>query len=163
KQLSWSEALMHADTLGVASVEVSSSQKTSPEVPKNFDYHLQNGERGAVNYRLRELNQQVGAYRVEHMGADPAAWRSAFEFGKAVSTTLMIVGEDAPLDALDKLSEEFGISIAVASHKDPKALVASLASHSKRIGIEADLGGWMHENVKPVDGLAVVKDRLMAV
>src|SRR6267154_928528 len=31
KQLTWSDALVHADTLGLASIEASSSQKTSPE------------------------------------------------------------------------------------------------------------------------------------
>lgn len=163
KQLTFSEALVHADTLGVTTVEASSTQKTSPEVPKNLDFHLQTGERAAVNYRLREMNQQIGAYRVDNLGADVASWRSAFDFAKAVNVPLMIVPEQAPLADLDKLAEESGLSVAVESKKDPKGLVAALASRSKRIGIAADLGGWMHENIAPVDGLALVKDRLMAV
>src|SRR5215475_4553288 len=32
KQLTWSEALTKADTLGVASIEVSSTQRVSPEI-----------------------------------------------------------------------------------------------------------------------------------
>src|SRR5438105_1874061 len=96
KQLSWSEALVHADTLGVASVEASSMQKTSPEVPKPFDYRLQAGERTAVAYRMRELNQQIGAYRVEGAVADAVAWRNTFEFAKAVNAGLMIVPEQSP-------------------------------------------------------------------
>src|SRR5690242_9949879 len=38
KQLTFSEALTKADSLGVASVEASNLQKVSHEVPKNLDY-----------------------------------------------------------------------------------------------------------------------------
>jgi type 1 glutamine amidotransferase/sugar phosphate isomerase/epimerase len=163
KQLSFSEALVHADTLGVATVEASSSQKTSPEVPKNLDYRLQTGERAAVNYRLREMNQQIGAYRIDNIGSDAGAWRSAFDFAKAVNVQLVIVSEPSPLAEIDKLAEELGINVAVESRRDPKSVVAALAGLGKRMGVAADLGGWMHQNIKPVDGLAIVKDRLMAV
>jgi hypothetical protein len=108
RQLSWSEALAHADTLGVASVEVSSTQKTSPEVPKNFDYRLHSGERGAVNYRLRELNQQIGAYRVENLGSDAAAWKNTFDFAKTVNVQLMIVPEPSSLADLERRCGGFG-------------------------------------------------------
>src|SRR5215831_16694445 len=85
RQLSWSEALAKADTLGVASVEVSSGQKVSPEVPKLFDYRLQAGERAAILHRMRELNQQIGLYRVENAGPDESTRRKMFEFAKAVN------------------------------------------------------------------------------
>src|SRR5271165_2044130 len=38
KQLTFSEALVHADTLLVTCVEASSTQTVSPEVPKMLDY-----------------------------------------------------------------------------------------------------------------------------
>src|SRR5882724_5235627 len=47
RQLTWSEALENADTLGVTGVEASSAQKVSAEVPKPLDYNLQTGERAA--------------------------------------------------------------------------------------------------------------------
>jgi type 1 glutamine amidotransferase/sugar phosphate isomerase/epimerase len=163
KQLSWSEALVKADLLGVASVEVSSTQKTSPEVPKSFDYRLQTGERAAVNHRLRELNQQIGAYRVDNIGSDESSRRKVFEFAKAVNVQMIVVPGQSSLAGLDKLAEEFGINVAVESKADPKTLLSALQGRSQRMGIAADLGGWMHEGIKPVDGLAMVKDKLMAV
>jgi type 1 glutamine amidotransferase len=162
KQLSWSEALVHADTLGVASVEVSSVQKTAPEVPKPFDSRLQAGERNAVNYRLRELNQQVGAYRVETT-LDPARWRDTFEFAKAINAPLMIVSDQAPIADLDKLAEDFGINVAVESRKDLKVQMAALNNRGSHIGMALDLGTWSRAILNAADLLATIKDRLMAV
>src|SRR5213075_2269500 len=82
KQLTWSEAIEKADTLGVTGVEVSSTQRLSPEIPKPFDYNLQAGERAAVLRRMRELNQAILAYRVDNLPPDESGRRKVFEFAK---------------------------------------------------------------------------------
>lgn len=164
KQLTFSEALAKADTLGVTGTEASSSQKLSAEVPKNLDYHLQQGERAAVVRRLKELNQQIFAYRVENPSPEEGTLRKVFEFAKALAIPTIIANSDpAVFPTLDKLANEFGINVAIDSHRDPKPLLSALEGRSKRMGIAVDLSGWMQENIKPVDGLALVKDRLMAV
>src|SRR5258708_1626660 len=54
KNLTLSEAAAKADALGLGSIEGFDTQKISPEIPKNLTWHLQPGERAAVNYKLRE-------------------------------------------------------------------------------------------------------------
>ena len=39
----------------------------------------------------------------------------------------------------------------------------AVEGRGKRVGVAADLGAWMQAGVKPVDGLAIVKDRLLLV
>src|SRR5580658_7068219 len=73
RQLTFSDALAKADILGVTGVEAASSQRLSPEIPKNLDYHLQQGERAAVVRRLRELNQTIFAYRADEIGGDESS------------------------------------------------------------------------------------------
>jgi len=164
KSLTLSDALAKSDLHALASVEASSTQITSAEVPKPFDYRLQAGERNAVVYRLRELNQQILAYRVENIGADDAARRKVFEFAKAVNAPALIVNADTPsLADLEKLGDEFNINVAVDSKGDPRSVLKLIEGLGKRIGMAADLGGWMRAGIKPVDGLALVKDRLMVV
>jgi len=164
KPLTFSDALAKADILSVASVEASSTQIVSPEIPKKLDYRLQSGERNAIVYRLRELSEQVLAYRVENIGADEATRRKVFEFAKALNAPTIIVGaETTSLADLDKLAEEFSINVAVESRKDPNATLSALEGRSKRMGVAADLGGWMQAGIKPVDGLAIVKDKLLIV
>jgi len=164
KQLTFAEAITKSDTLGVTGVEASSSQRIAPEIPKNLDYHLQAGERAAVVRRLREYNQQIWAYRVENIGSDEASERNVLEFAKAINAQIVITeAQPSAISSLDKLAVELGVDVAVDATKDPKAVMAELQGHSKHIGVAADLGGWMQEGIKPVDGLAMVKDRLLAV
>lgn len=162
--LSFSEVLAKADILSVASVEVSSTHTVSAEVPKHLNYHLQAGERGAINYRLRELNEQVLAYRVDDMDPGEATRRKVFEFAKAINAPLIVTSADTSnLPELDKLAEEFGINVALESRRDPKSVVSALEGRGKRVGVAADLGAWMQEGIKPVEGLALVKDKLLLV
>jgi type 1 glutamine amidotransferase/sugar phosphate isomerase/epimerase len=164
KSLTLSEMLPKIDVLAVASVEASSSQMVAPEIPKKLDYRLQPGERNAVVYRLKELGEQMLAYRVDTVGADEATRRKVFEFAKAIGApTLVVAADGSALADLDKLAEEFGVNVAVESKGDPKIAVRSVEGRGKRIGIAADLGGWMQAGIKPVDALPVVKDRLMLV
>ena len=165
KGLTFSELLARADAYPIAlpSVVASSTQVVSAEVPKPLDYRLQAGERNAVAYHLRELNEQVMAYHTMDTGADASTRRKVFEFAKGLNAPVIITGETARLDELDALAEEFGINVALESRADPKPLVAALAGRSRRMGIAADLAGWMQAGIKPVDALPIVKDRLLLV
>ena len=162
--MNFSDALAKADVWPVASVEASSTQITSYEVPKPLDQRLQTSERAAVVYRLREIAESIMAYRVDNIGADAAAQRRVFEFAKSVNVPLIITGADAANPAeLDKLAEEFEINVALESKGDPKVVMAALQGRGKRMGVSAHLGGWAQAGIKAVDGLAIVKDKLLHV
>jgi type 1 glutamine amidotransferase len=164
KPLNLSEALARADLLSVTSVEASSAQTVSAEIPKKLDYRLQTGERNAINYRLRELNQQILAYDVDGLPPDAPTRRKVFEFAKALGIpTIVVAAGTTSLVDLEKLAEEFEINIALESKGDPKAVLSALDGRGKRMGVAADLGAWIHEGIKPVDGLAAVKDKLLIV
>jgi sugar phosphate isomerase/epimerase/type 1 glutamine amidotransferase len=165
--LTFSAALARVDVLSVTSVEAVSTQITAAEVPKPLDPRLQAGERNAVVYRLRELNQQVLAYRADDLGADAASRRRVFELAKAINAPLIVTQPGTPgvsdLAQLETLAEELGVSVAIESRSDPQSLVSSLQGRGKRIGVAADLGAWMHDGVLPAEGLRAVKDRLLLV
>jgi type 1 glutamine amidotransferase len=162
--MTFSDALAKADVIPVASVEAASTQMTSFEVPKPLDHRLKTGERSAVVYRLREIAETIAAYRVDNLGSDAAARRRVFEFAKAINAPLIITTADAAsLADIDKLADEFDINVAVESKGDPKAVMAALDGRSKRLGVSAHLGGWAQAGIKAVDGLAIVKDRLLHV
>jgi type 1 glutamine amidotransferase len=164
KPLTMSEAVAAADMLGVPNIDVSSRDIVSPEVPKLFDHRLQDGERNAIIYRLRELNEQIAVYRAEEPGSDAATRRKTFELAKALNAaTIVISAGAASLPEIDKLAEEFGLNVALESRKDPKAVMAALEGRGKRMGVAADLDAWIQAGIKPVDALATVKPRLMAV
>jgi len=161
--LTFSEAAGKADALGVAFIEGFSTQDLSPEIPKKLDYHLAPGEVKAVQDRLRALNLGMPVYVTATIGPDEKSSRQLFEFAKALNVET-IVSDPAPesLAAIDKLANEFGVSVAL-HNGSPKSLLSAVEGRSKRIGVCADIGNWVRDGTNPLDGLALVKDRLIAV
>jgi type 1 glutamine amidotransferase len=161
--LTYSEALAKADSIAIANVIGSSAVKVSYEIPKNLTLNLQPGELRAIVYRLRELNEQMRVYRAEAIPGEAAGRRKLFEFAKALNVEIIQANPGTvPLAELDTLANDIGVNLAIES-RDPKATMAALTGRSKRLGIAADTGVWMQENIKPVDGLQIVKDRLMVI
>lgn len=162
----FSEGAAAADAMIMANVEVSSTQEVAFEVPKAFDYHLQMGERNAVNRRLRELRLAASTYRVENFPTDEATRRKVFEFAKSlVGAPILVVPADSVSSAaeLGKLASEYDVKLAIDSKTDPRPLVAALNGSSEHIGVAADVGAWMENGVAPVDGLKTVGKKLMVV
>jgi type 1 glutamine amidotransferase/sugar phosphate isomerase/epimerase len=166
-RLTFSEALARADVLAVTSVEAAGTQITAYEVPKPLDPRLQAGERNAVVHRLRELNQQVLAWRVDDLGPEAATRRGAVAFAKAIGAPLIVTQPDtagvSDLAQLDALAEELGVNVAIESRSAPQGLMAALEGRSRRVGVAADLGAWMRQGILPTEGLKAVKDRLFLV
>src|SRR2546426_4883131 len=67
--ISFSEAAAKADALGTGFLEASSSQKVSPEIPKNLDYNLSADEVAKVKYSLAQLRLRPLAYRASAIPA----------------------------------------------------------------------------------------------
>jgi type 1 glutamine amidotransferase len=159
--ISFSEAAAKADTLGTGFLEASSSQKVSPEIPKNLDDNLSPEEVTAVKNRLAELNLRFVAYRVDAIPAHEGSRRRLFAFAKAVDIeTIVTSAAPADLPELDKLANEFGVNVAFAG-SNPKNLASALEGLSSRIGVSVDTAAWARAGINPTDGLTLVNDRLL--
>src|SRR5580700_7798420 len=111
--VSFSEAAAKADALGTGFLEASSSQKVSPEIPKNLDHNLSPAELTAVKNRLDELRLRLVAYRAGAIPADESSRRRLFAFAKALDIeTIVTSAAPASLPGLDKLAGEFGVNVA---------------------------------------------------
>ena len=170
--LSFLEAAVRLDALGLAYIEGSNQQWVSPEVRKNLDYNLTAEEVTAVRNRLRRLHVEMVAYHVDSLGPDDAVRRKVFEFAKSMGAEMIISAPDpASLPAIDKLAGEIGINVAIENRSrkdtpaywDPKRVLAALQGRSNRIGVRADLGSWIQEGIKPQEALSQLKERVMAV
>ena len=162
--MTFSDALARADVMSISTVEASSVETVSAEIPKRMDHRLQKGERNGIVYRLRELNLQLLSYRVDSLPADEATRRQVFEFARSINAPLIVTsGNAADLPGLDRLAEEFAINVALESKTDPKTLAGTLAARGRRLGIAADLGAWIQAGIKPADTLPAIKDRLLLV
>ncbi len=164
RSLSFSESAALTDALGLASIEGSSSQKVSPQLDKNLDFHLSPAEIATVKTRLAELRLKMPAYRVDAIPSDEASARRLFAFAKELGAESIVTSAvPSSLSAIDKLATESGVNVAIASSDDPKALMSAIGNLSPRIGVSADLGQWIEHGIRPVEGLAALKDRLLVV
>jgi type 1 glutamine amidotransferase/sugar phosphate isomerase/epimerase len=171
-QVTFFEALEKQQTLFVSNVEGTSTQRVSAEIQKNLDYNLTPDEVTAVKNKLATAHERMVAYDVPTIGSDEAEIRKLFEFARSLNV-LTIVSAPAPdaLPAIDKLANEFNINVAIGNgskketpaYADPRKLLQAVNGLSKRIGVCVDTASWMEEGIKPVEGLKILGDRVIAV
>ena len=158
------ESATLADALGLADIEGNSSQKVSPQIDKNLDYNLSPEDIAAVKERLDELRLKMPAYRVESIPSDDESSGKLFAFAKQMGVDTIITNTmPSPLSAIDKLAGENGINVAIECSGDPKSVMSAIGGLSPHVGVSANFGDWIEQGIRPVDGLAAIKDRLMAV
>jgi hypothetical protein len=160
--LTFLEAAARADGAGLAAVEGVSTQKVSPQISKNLDYNLTAGEIIEVRNRLDELRLRMPAYYVDVLPADEISRRKVFEFAKELGADIVIAPADpASFPELDRLANDTGVDFA-AVNRNPEASVGAFENLSTKIGLSVDLGAWKKAGIQPLDGLAQIKDRVLA-
>ncbi len=123
--------------------------------------------------KLKDAGLKLVSYYAGNFGKDEAEMRRLFEFGKSMGIEVF-VGEPTPqkLPALDKLANEFGISVAIHNHPkrpkqsayaywDPAVIMKMVEKYSKRIGCCADTGHWVRSGLDPVACLKRYEGRLL--
>ena len=158
------ESLPRLGPLRLGNVEVFASQTVGGGIEKNLGPGLTPDEMAVVKAALRKAGVKPVAYSVPAIPADETAARALFQFAKDLGAE-MIVSEaaTASLPLVDKLAGEFSVKVALLNLAGPTEMRKALDGRSDRIGACADLGQWSQAGVKPLDGLAALQDRLMAV
>jgi type 1 glutamine amidotransferase/sugar phosphate isomerase/epimerase len=171
-QVTFFEAIEKQEPLFVSTVEGSSTQKVSAEIPKNLDSNLTTEEVNAVKQKLRAANQRMVAYRVPTIGSNEVEIRKLFQFAKELNVDTIV--SDPPVEALpaiDKVANELNIRVALLNrgrnetpaYADPRSLLKAVEGLSKHIGAAVDTASWMREGIRPADGVKLLGDRLIAV
>jgi type 1 glutamine amidotransferase len=149
-------------------VEAASTQRVSAAISRNFDQNLADELDGVIK---KLGGTRIAAYDAPLVG-NLAGVRKLFEFACALKA-LVIVSALTPdaLAALDTLSNEFGINVAIENrsraetreYAGPKRVLAALNGLGKRSGACVNTGDWMEEGVDPLEGVRVLKNRLMTI
>jgi type 1 glutamine amidotransferase/sugar phosphate isomerase/epimerase len=162
--LTFSEAAALTDALGLANIEGVSSQKVSPEVDKSLDFHLSPEEIATVKQRLTDLRLKMSVYHIDALPSDEASLGKLFAFAKELGAEAIVTStKPSSLDTVDRLATENNIDVAIESPGDPKALISAIGSLSPHIGVSANLDKWIEQGMRPLEGLAQIKERLIYV
>ena len=108
-------------------------------------------------------------YGVCGFSNDPEGGRELFDFAKdmGIETIVSEPPEDA-FDLLDKLTEEYGINLAIHDHPkpshywNPDIVLAACKNHSKRIGACCDTGHWLRSGLVPFECLKKLEGRIIS-
>lgn len=106
-------------------------QKVSAEIPKSFDLQLTDDELKQIRLKLDAHSVRLLTYYIPTISGDPAECRKVFEFARKLGVET-IVSESVAVDAIERLCDEFDISVAI--RKQPEAVLKMCAGRSKRIG-----------------------------
>jgi len=162
--LTFSESAVLTDALGVAAIGGDNSQEVSPQNSKKLDFHLSPEDIDSVKRQLDSLGLKMTAYRVDTIPSDAESLQKLFAFAKELGAETIITGAMPSLvSELDGLAGKSGINVAIESQDDPKGLMSSIQGLSPHVGVSANLAQWLEHGIRPVDGLATIHDRLMAV
>ncbi len=162
--LSFSESATLADALGLTSIGGDSQQPISAQDKDKLDANASSADIEFVKARLNALGLKMTAYRIESIPDDDAARQKLFEFAHNLGVETIVTSTvPSSLSALDGLAQKNAMKVAIVSKDNPAEAMHSIENLSPAIGIDADFAGWMEHGIRPVDGLAEVKDRLMVV
>jgi len=124
----------------------------------------------AIQDKLTAANVRLRAYGVMRFTKDDAANRKMFEGAKALGIRSLSADPDPDsFDSLEKLVEEFQISIAIHNHgpghryNTLEQVQAALKGRGKLIGACVDTGHFLRTPENPVKVIEAIGDRVYGV
>lgn len=164
------EAVDKTASLGLKWIEAYPGQKIGGDLPNDtFDHSMSKDARKVVNAKLKAAGVKLVNYGVVALPNNEKQCRNVFDFAKEMG--IETICSEPPKDAfalLDKLTEEYGINVAIHNHPKPspywdyKVELEALQGHSKRIGACADTGHWMRSCTESQEEVKKIKDEFGA-
>jgi len=165
------EAVDKVASLGLHYIEAYPGQQVSKKHPEVRTHHdMPPAIRREVRKKLRSAGVQMACYGVVRLRKNEAECRKVFDFAKAMGVeTIVTEPTRQAFGLLDRLSKEYGITLAIHNHPapsrywSPDILLRACKGHSRRIGSCADTGHWMRSGVDPVEAIKKLRGRIVSL
>jgi sugar phosphate isomerase/epimerase len=158
-------------SLGLHYIEAYPGQKISGISPDLvFDENLSAEGRKAVKQKLADSGVTLVNFGVCNLPVEIAQSRKVFDFAKDMGIETL-VSEPVPeaFDMLDKLTEEYGINVALHNHPkpsiywDPDTELKAFQGRNKRIGACADTGHWPRSGLNSIECLKKLEGHIISI
>jgi len=161
------EAVDKTASVGLKYIEAYPGQKISADMPgATFDQNMSEDAQKAAKAKLDAAGVKLVNYGVVGLPNDEKECRKVFDFAKKMGVeTIVSEPSKETMSLLDKLTEEYGINVAVHNHPKPspywdyKIELDALQGHSKRIGSCADTGHWMRSCTDSAETVKKLKEQ----
>lgn len=163
------EAVDKNVSVGLKYIEAYPGQKLSKEHTDGVGHGMSAAARKIMQKKLDDAGVKLQCYGVVGLSKDEKGSRQVFDFAKEMGISVIVSepGADA-FDTLDKLCEEYQISVGLHNHPkpspywNPDVVLERCKGHSKRIGSCADTGHWMRSDIKPLDALKKLEGHIVS-
>jgi sugar phosphate isomerase/epimerase len=165
------EAVDKNASLGLRYLEAYPGQSLSKEKPDvKFDHNMSEETMKEVNAKLASANVKLVNYGVVGLSKDEAESRKVFEFAKKMGIeTIVSEPEKDAFPMIDKLTQEYGINMAIHNHPKPsrywkpEAELEALKGMGPRMGACADTGHWPRSGLNSLECLKKMEGRIISL
>lgn len=175
KEFSAFEAIAKTKEAGGKIIEFYPGQKLRPD--SNDDAVVSHNASDADTAALLAECQRQGIYPVNYgvvQANDPAEVRKIMTFAKKMGLYAVCTESTEQVVAWEAAAKEFDIKVAFHEHGGsmskpeykvwhPLYILGVIESRDARLGACADLGHWCTSNLKPIECLRILKDRVISV
>jgi len=170
RAMTFIEAVDATAALGLKYLDIHPSMTLSKDSKAKTSHALTDELRQQMKKKLQDAGLRAGSYGVVGVPAKEEDARKVLAFAKEMGVfAVNCEAKPDQLAALDKLAEEFGVSIALHNHPKPATywdadtVLKAVEGRSKRIGACADTGHWKRSGVEPVECLKKLKGRVVSL
>jgi len=165
------EAVEKTKALGLRYIEAYPGQRISKEKGNaRFDHNMSSEMKAEVLQKLRDAGVKLVNYGVVALPNNETECRKVFDFARdmGIETIVSEPPEDA-FDLLDKLCQEYKISVAIHNHANPThywnpdTVLKVCEGRSKWLGACPDTGHWVRSGINPVEALKKLEGRILSL
>jgi sugar phosphate isomerase/epimerase len=164
RAISFFETLDKLHELGIKYVEMYPGQKLKPGSDVKTGTGMTAAEIADMQAKLKETGIKVVSFGVAGIpGKTEAEMRKHFEWAKKIGLETLVT-ETVPTPVIDKLSQEFGIKVALHNHPNSwpsEKVLAACQGLSKNIGSCSDIGHWKRAGHVPLEELKKLEGRVI--
>ena len=174
KEYSAFEAIEKTAEAGGKVIEFFPGQKLSAETGAvKCDHNLSAENIARLKAKLKKHGVLAVNYGVVTPKGGEAEWRKVFQFAKKMGLYGITTESVSELDLIEKLVKEFDIHVGIHEHAkrdgdssykvwDPNYVLSIVKDRDPRIGACADTGHWQTSGLDPLDGIKILKGRIMS-
>ncbi len=168
------EAIEKTAQAGGKVIEFYPGQKLSKEEPTlKIDHDASAEVLAKVQAKLKAHGMKAVNYGVVSIPEDEAAARKVFEFAKKMGIPIITTESVQSINMIEKMVKEYDIRVGFHNHPgsfgkadykvwNPLYIAGVLVGRDSRIGAAADTGHWCTSGLNPVEGLRILKGRIVS-
>lgn len=171
RRFSFFETLDELQKLGIQYLEAYPGQvldRANTDV--KFDHHLTDDQIHTIKKALDTKNIKLVNYGVVTIENDEAGMREIFDFAQKMEIrTIVTEPRYDDFSLLEKMVKEYGIRVAIHNQAEPskyarpETVLKAIEGLDNRIGACADIGHWMRTGVDVLEGLRMLRGRVLDV